>query len=121
MSGGSALQGYWERAVTIPEQGRPAVTYAWFRDFLEFMLRHDTYTWFGKVVAVGELLVGIGLIVGALVGVAAFFGTLMNFNFQLAGSASTDPVLFGMGVFLVLAWKVAGYVGVVNSGLKVGQ
>lgn len=111
MSGGSALQGYWERAVAIPEQGRPAITYAWFRDFLQYMLDHGWYDWFAKVIAVGELLVGIGLIVGALVGIAAFFGTLMNFNFMLAGSASTNPVLFGLSVFLVLGWKVAGYFG----------
>ncbi len=31
--------------------------------------------------------------------------------FQLAGTASTNPVLFGLGVFLVLAWKVAGWWG----------
>lgn len=111
MDGGEALKGYWERAVAIPEQGRPAITYDWFRDFLQYMLDHEWYTWFAKVIAVGEVLVGLGLLVGALVGIAAFFGTLMNFNFQLAGSASTNPVLFGLGVFLVLAWKVAGFWG----------
>ncbi len=51
------------------------------------------------------------MIVGALVGIAAFFGTVLNFNFQLAGSASTNPVLFGLGVLLVLAWKIAGWWG----------
>jgi thiosulfate dehydrogenase (quinone) large subunit len=111
MRGGTALRTFWERSVAIPEQGRPAITYGWFRDFLAYLLRHETYTWFAKVVAVGEVLIGLGLIVGALVGIAAFFGTLMNFNFQLAGSASTNPVLFGLGVFLVLAWKVAGWWG----------
>lgn len=111
MKGGTALKGYWTNAIAVPEQGRPAITYGWFRDFLDFLLRNETYTWFAKVIAVGETLVGLGLIAGALVGIAAFFGTLMNFNFQLAGSASTNPVLFGMGVFLVLAWKVAGHVG----------
>ncbi|MEA2514521.1 MAG: thiosulfate dehydrogenase (quinone) large subunit [Thermomicrobiales bacterium] len=113
MGGGGALKGYWERATAVPE-GRPAApagTYAWFEDLLGYMLRHEWYTWFAKVIAVGEFLIGIGLIVGALVGIAAFFGTLMNFNFQLAGTASTNPVLFGLGVFLVLAWKVAGYWG----------
>jgi thiosulfate dehydrogenase (quinone) large subunit len=113
MKGGSALQGYWERATTVPE-GRPSSpsgTYAWFEDFIKYMLDHEWYTWFAKVIAIGEFLVGIGLIVGALVGIAAFFGTLMNFNFQLAGSASTNPVLFGLGVFLVLGWKVAGWIG----------
>lgn len=111
MSGGSALQGYWERAVAVPEGGRPAITYGWFRTFLDYMLTNEWYTWFAKVVAVGEVLVGLGLIVGALVGITAFFGTLLNFNFQLAGTASTNPVLFGLGVFLILAWKVAGWWG----------
>lgn len=112
MSGGTALQGYWERAVSIPEApARPAITYNWFRDFLQYMLDNEWYTWFAKLVAVGEFLVGLGLIVGALVGIAAFFGTVLNFNFMLAGTVSSNPVLFGITVFLVLGWKVAGYVG----------
>jgi len=108
---GDALKGYWTNAVAIPEKGRPAITYAWFRDFLQYMLDHQWYTWFAKVIAFGEFLVGVGLILGALVGIAAFFGTLMNFNFMLAGSASTNPVMFAMSVFLVLGWKVAGFWG----------
>jgi thiosulfate dehydrogenase [quinone] large subunit len=75
------------------------------------MLEHEWYTWFAKIVAVGEVLVGLGLIVGALVGIAAFFGTVLNFNFLLAGTASTNPVLFGLGVLIVLGWKVAGHIG----------
>ncbi len=112
MDGGTALQGYWERAVAIPEPpGRAAITYSWYRDLLQYMLDNEWYTWFAKAIAVGEFMVGLGLIVGALVGIAAFFGTLMNFSFMLAGSSSTNPVLFGLTVFLVLAWKVAGYWG----------
>ena len=111
MDGGAALRGYWERAVAIPEEGRPPITYGWFRDFLQYMLDNEWYTWFAKLVAIGEVLIGLGLIAGALVGIAAFFGTFLNFNFQLAGTASTNPVLFGLGVFLVLAWKTAGWWG----------
>jgi thiosulfate dehydrogenase [quinone] large subunit len=108
---GAALQAYWQRAAAIPESGRPAITYDWFRQFLQYMLDHGWYTWFAKLIAFGEVLVGLGLLVGALVGIAAFFGTVMNFSFMLAGSASSNPVLFGLAVFLVLAWKVAGYWG----------
>jgi hypothetical protein len=53
MSGGSALQGYWQRAVTVPE-GRPSApagTYSWFEDFLSYMLRNEWYTWFAKIIA----------------------------------------------------------------------
>jgi thiosulfate dehydrogenase [quinone] large subunit len=112
MAGGTALKGYWTNAVRVPEPpGRALITYGWYRDFLQYMLDHEWFTWFAKLIAVGEFLIGIGLIVGALVGIAAFFGTLMNFSFMLAGSASTNPVLFGLSVFLVLGWKVAGYFG----------
>jgi thiosulfate dehydrogenase [quinone] large subunit len=108
---GDALAGYWANAVAVPEGGRPAITYAWYRDLLQYMLDHRWNTWFADVIAWGEVLVGIGLLVGALVGIAAFFGTVMNFSFQLAGSASSNPILFGLSVFLILAWKVAGYWG----------
>ena len=52
------------------------------------------------------------LLFGALTGIAAFFGAFMNMSFLLAGSASTNPVLFTFAIGLILAWKVAGYYGV---------
>ena len=64
-----------------------------------------------QVIIFGELAVGVGLIVGAFVGVAAFFGAFMNLNFMLAGTTSSNPVLFGLAVLLMLGWKVAGYYG----------
>jgi hypothetical protein len=59
--GGEALRGYWERAVAIPEGGRPPITYDWFRQFLQYMLDNGWYTWFAQLVAWGETLVGLGL------------------------------------------------------------
>lgn len=35
----------------------------------------------------------------------------MNFNFMLAGTASTNPVMFFLAILLMLAWKTAGYYG----------
>jgi thiosulfate dehydrogenase [quinone] large subunit len=57
------------------------------------------------------MAVGIGLILGLLTGIAAFFGAFMNMSFLLAGSASTNPVMFTLAVGIMLAWKVAGYYG----------
>ena len=57
------------------------------------------------------MAVGIALIVGLLTGIAAFFGAMMNMSFLLAGSASTNPVMFTLAIGLILAWKVAGYYG----------
>lgn len=108
---GEALQGYWLNAVKIPETGRPAITFDWYRAFLQMLLDTESYTWFAKLVAYGELLIGIALILGAFAGVAAFFGGFMNWNFMMAGSASSNPMLFTVAVLLILAWKVSGYVG----------
>lgn len=35
----------------------------------------------------------------------------MNFNFMLAGMASTNPVMFTLAIILMLGRKVAGYYG----------
>lgn len=108
---GDALMGYWTNAVAIPEAGRPAIAFDWYRSFIQMLLDAQAYTWFGKLVAYGELLIGIALILGAFTGIAAFFGGLMNWNFMMAGSASTNPMLFLVAVGLILAWKISGYIG----------
>jgi thiosulfate dehydrogenase [quinone] large subunit len=36
----------------------------------------------------------------------------MNLNFLLAGAVSTNPVLFTCSIALIMAWRVAGYLGV---------
>ena len=112
MDTGEALRGYWERAVQIPEQGRPPITYPAYRSFIEYMLDHEWYTWFAKLIAVGELLIGIGLLIGGLTAIAAVFGLLMNFNFIYAGSASTNPTLIILGAVIIYGWRVAGWWGV---------
>ncbi len=112
MSSGEAIRGFWERAVAIPAPpARAPITYDWFRDFLTFLLNINADTWMSKVIVFGELAIGVGLIVGAFVGVAAFFGAFMNMNFMLAGTTSSNPLLFALAVLLMLAWKIAGYYG----------
>lgn len=86
--------------------------YGWYATFLEWLRDSGNYVWFAKFVAVGEVLVGIALILGVLTGFAAFGGALMNFNFMLAGTVSTNPVMFLLAALLMLAWKVAGHYGV---------
>lgn len=108
---GEALKGFWTNAIAIPANGKAAISFDWYRSFLTFMLNAHSYTWFAKLVTYGELLIGIGLIIGAFTGIAAFFGALMNWNFMMAGAASTNPLLFIIAIGLVLAWKVAGYIG----------
>lgn len=113
MSTGEAIKGYWLHAVSIPEApARPPIYYDWYRSFIQLLLDSGSEVWFGKLIAVGELLVGIALIIGLFVGVSAFLGGLMNMNFLLAGSLSSGPVLLVLEILLVIAWKTAGHLGV---------
>ena len=111
MQTGEALKGFWTKAVAIPDTGKPLITFDWYRNFIQSMLDSGSYVWFAKVVAFGELLIGVALILGLFVGVAAFLGAFMNWNYIMAGSASSNG-LFGLGaILLILAWKTAGYYG----------
>src|SRR5215211_3957719 len=111
MSTGDGILGFWTRALAV-NNGKPVIAYDWYRGFIQFLVDSGSHPWFAKVIVFGELAVGLGLIVGALVGVAAFFGALMNMSFLMAGTVSTNPVLFLAGILLILAWKNAGYLGV---------
>lgn len=110
MNGGQALKGFWQAAITVSGPN-PAIAYPWYRSFIEFLLTAGAYTWFAKLIAVGEVAVGLGLVLGLLTGVAATGGLLMNSSYLLAGSASINPVLAALEVPIILAWKVAGWWG----------
>lgn len=113
MQTGEALKGFWVRIVAVPAApAKPLIYYDWYRSFIQSLLDSGAYTWFAKLVAIGEFTVGVALIIGAFVGIAAFFGALMNWNFLMAGSLSSNPLLFIGALSLVLAWKIAGYYGV---------
>jgi thiosulfate dehydrogenase [quinone] large subunit len=112
MGDGSGILGFWTRAAGVNAAGQPVITYGWYRSFIQFLIDSNSAVWFSKLIVFGELLVGLGLIVGGLVGIAAFFGALMNMSFLMAGTVSTNPVLFFLGILLILAWKNAGYLGI---------
>jgi thiosulfate dehydrogenase [quinone] large subunit len=113
MQGGKALEGFWKFATAVdPSNAHPAVAYGWYRAFLQFLLDSQSFTWFAKMVAVGEFLIGIALIIGMFTGIAAFFAGFLNWNFMMAGSAGVNPLMFLITILLILAWKVAGYYGV---------
>ena len=112
MQTGAALKGFWTSAVNIPATGNPPIHYAWYRALLQMMLNANAYTWFAKLVPVGEVVVGIALILGIFTGFAAFMGGFMNWNYMMAGSASVNPMFFALSVILIMAWKISGYIGV---------
>jgi len=106
---GTSVRGFLERAVTLASGERPSVTgwYAWIIENI-FLPIAPVMSY---LVAFGETLIGIALIVGFLTGLMAFLGGLMNVAFLLAGTLSSNPVMFLLATWIVLAWRIAGYYG----------
>lgn len=112
MQTGEALRGFWEGAVRVPEApARAPIAFDWYRSFIQGMLDSQAYVWFAKLIPIAEILVGVALILGAFVGIAAFFGAFMNWNFMMAGTASINPLMFVLTILLIMAWKTAGWWG----------
>jgi thiosulfate dehydrogenase (quinone) large subunit len=107
---GAGLQGFIHGAIA-QASGPHAAVQGWYAGFLQNIILPGAGFW-SYVITFGELAVGIGLILGVLTGIAAFFGVFMNTNFLLAGAVSINPIIGGLALFLVLAWRVAGYYGV---------
>lgn len=106
---GSALSGFLKGAVTQATGAHPNVQ-GWYAGFLQNVILPQAGVW-TYLVAYGEFLVGLALILGCLTGIAAFFGIFMNMNYLLAGAVSTNPILLSLGILIVMAWKTAGWWG----------
>ncbi len=107
---GTAMSGFVQGALSKATGEHPNVQ-GWYAAFLQGAVLAHPALW-SYLISYGELLVGLALILGIFTGVAAFFGSFMNMNYLLAGAVSTNPVLFAIATWLVLAWKTAGWWGV---------
>lgn len=106
---GGAVSGFLKGALAKTAGDHPDVTggYAWFIEHVAL----PNAALFSHLVTFGELTVGVALILGLFTGAAAFLGGFLNANFLLAGTVSSNPVLFILATWLVLGWRVAGWLG----------
>ncbi|GGR77624.1 DoxX family membrane protein [Deinococcus sedimenti] len=106
---GGAVSGFLTGALAKTSGEHPDVSggYAWFIQQVAL----PNAALFSHLVTFGELTVGVALILGLFTGVAAFLGGFLNANFLLAGTVSSNPLLFILATWLVLGWRVAGWLG----------
>ncbi|WZX99123.1 DoxX family membrane protein [Bacillus sp. FSL W7-1360] len=112
-SGTFDASGYLQGAIAQPVTAGagPDIAYPWYVSFLEYIALPQSEL-FSFVVMWGEVLVGLGLIIGCLTATAALFGGLMNMSFLLAGTVSTNPILLLLSFVVILGRKHAGTLGV---------
>jgi len=106
---GTALAGFVQGALAKTSGAHPDVQ-EWYAWFLNHIVLPNAKVW-SYIVSFGEFLVGVALIVGLFAGIAAFFGVFMNTSYLLAGAVSINPILLILALFLILAWRTAGWWG----------
>lgn len=106
---GVAIQGFLNAALQKTAGAHPDVS-GWYGAFIHNIALPNAAS-FSYLVTYGEIAVGVALILGVFTGIAAFFGTFMNLNYLFAGTVSTNPLLLLLQLFLILAWRAAGWWG----------
>lgn len=109
ITGGFDAGGFLQGALSKATGDHPAVQ-SWWASFLEAVAIPNVGL-FNFLVPWGEILVGLGLIVGLFTWQAAFFGMLMNFAFLFSGTVSINPQLLVLEIFIVVAGANAGRIG----------
>lgn len=108
---GDAVAGFASGALESGTAGEhPDIAYSWYVGFLEW-IRDTAHPLLGPLVAAGEVIIGVCLILGLFVGIMAFLGAVLNFSFVFAGSTGVNPAMILVSGLLILAWRNAGWYG----------
>ena len=74
-------------------------------------------SFFGYVVAFGEIAIGLGTLLGLLLRPAAFFGMLISLMFFLSATWRVFPYFYGADIVFVFCWITILLAGPTNTGL----
>jgi thiosulfate dehydrogenase [quinone] large subunit len=99
--GGDAISGFLQGAIAKSTGAHPEV-----QDWYVWLVNHvflPNATLFSTLVALGEVSVGIALILGLFTKFAALMGAIMNFVFLAAGTSSVSPQMIVLEVAMVFA------------------
>lgn len=108
--GGIAVKGYATAGVAGSTAGKGGASYGWWAAFLHNFVIPNA-GWIAKFISIAEFLIGILLILGLFTWVAAFAGLGLNAIYMFSGTAGVNPAYAIVALFLILAWRNAGYLG----------
>ncbi|MDQ0230014.1 DoxX family membrane protein [Metabacillus malikii] len=101
--------GFINGAIAQAGGEHPAVA-GWYATFLETFALPNIEL-FNILIPWGEVLVGVGLLLGVATIPALLAGAFMNLNFLLAGTVSTNPILYTAAILLLAAGTASYYYG----------
>ena len=107
---GAAVAGYLQRALTLTGGEHPSV-YSWYAWVIESVFLPNATT-LSFMVAIGEVLVGVALLLGIFTRFSVSMALLMNMAFFYAGTVSSLPYVLPLELSMVLIGSYAGYYGV---------
>ena len=88
--GGAGVKGFATAGVLGSATGKGGASYGWWAGFLHNFVIPNA-SWIAKLIALGELAVGIALILGLFTGLAALGGLTLNLIYMFTGSAGVNP------------------------------
>ncbi len=115
--GGAGVKGFATAGVLGSATGKSGASYGWWAAFLHNFVIPNA-SWIAKLIALGELAVGVALILGLFTGLAALGGLTLNMIYMFTGSAGVNPAYMILEVPLILAWRNAGYLGLDRYALN---
>jgi thiosulfate dehydrogenase [quinone] large subunit len=107
---GAGVKGFATAGLLGSTAGKGGASYGWWAGFLHNFVIPNA-SWIAKLITLGELAIGVALIIGLFTGVVALCGLALNVIYMFTGSAGVNPAYAALEVPLILAWRNAGYLG----------
>jgi thiosulfate dehydrogenase [quinone] large subunit len=107
---GAGVKGFAAAGIVGSTAGKGGASYGWWAAFLHNFVVPNA-SWIGQFISIAELLIGLGLLLGFLTGYAALAGLALNLIYMFTRSAGVNPAYAVLSVFLVRAWRNAGWIG----------
>lgn len=106
---GAGLTTFLQGALSKATGAQPEVQ-SWYATLIKQVFLPNA-TAFSYLVTFGELLVGFALIFGVLSKFSAFWGSVMNLAFLLAGTSANNPLMVVLEVAMIFGGAGVGYYG----------
>ena len=107
---GTAVTGFLNNALTLATGEHPAVS-QWYAWAIQNLLLPSAGV-FTYLVAIGEVLIGIALLIGVFTRLTTSMALLMNMAFFYAGTVSSLPYVLPLEIAILLIGSYVGYIGV---------